>query len=125
MNKYIIHDTTGNIVSCGTSESIIDQRISSDNIQLWMDFPDDVEDYKIIDGSLVRISESEIDEREAEEAWALFRGLRDSLLASCDWTQVPDAPVDQAAWATYRQQLRDLPASTTDPSNVVWPERPS
>ena len=54
-----------------------------------------------------------------------LRSQRDSLLKSSDWTQVPDAPVDQAAWATYRQQLRDLPASTTDPSNVVWPERPS
>jgi len=54
-----------------------------------------------------------------------LRSQRDSLLKSSDWTQVPDAPVDQAAWATYRQQLRDLPASTTDPSNAVWPERPS
>ena len=54
-----------------------------------------------------------------------LRSSRNSLLKSSDWTQVSDAPVDQAAWATYRQQLRDLPASTTDPSNVVWPERPS
>jgi|SaaInlV_100m_DNA_5_1039725.scaffolds.fasta_scaffold01382_2 hypothetical protein len=125
MNKYIIYDTTGNIVSCGESESIIDQRISLDHIQLWIDFPDDVENYKIINGSLVRVSDAEIDEREAEQAWALFRDLRDSRLAASDWTQVADAPVDQAAWATYRQQLRDLPENTEDPANPTWPSIPT
>ena len=26
------------------------------------------------------------------------------------------------AQTTYRQELRDLPANTTDPANPVWPE---
>lgn len=37
------------------------------------------------------------------------RGQRNTLLSESDWTQLADAPVDKAAWATYRQALRDLP----------------
>jgi hypothetical protein len=51
-----------------------------------------------------------------------LRLKRDALLADSDWTQVADAPGDTAAWATYRQSLRDLPANTVDPANPVWPE---
>ena len=49
---------------------------------------------------------------------------RNTLLQQSDWTQVSDAPVDQAAWAAYRQALRDLPANTSDPANPVWPSKP-
>ena len=61
--------------------------------------------------------------RDDVAAWEEVRMKRDALLASTDWTQLPDAPVDKAAWSEYRQRLRDLP-ETTDPLNVVWPERP-
>ena len=50
------------------------------------------------------------------------RSERDRLLAASDWTQVADAPVDQAAWATYRQALRDIPQQAGFPFNVVWPD---
>jgi len=52
------------------------------------------------------------------------RTQRDALLADSDWTQVPDAPVDQAAWATYRQALRDLTEQTGFPEDVTWPTKP-
>ena len=52
------------------------------------------------------------------------RAERDALLAACDWTQVADAPVDQAAWAVYRQALRDVTAQTGFPNAVVWPTKP-
>jgi len=52
------------------------------------------------------------------------RDQRDVLLSQSDWTQVLDAPVDQAAWATYRQALRDVPAQAGFPENIVWPTRP-
>ena len=48
---------------------------------------------------------------------------RNVQLASTDWTQVADAPVDASAWATYRQALRDLPA-TINISNPVLPVPP-
>lgn len=53
-----------------------------------------------------------------------IREQRDELLSASDWTQVADAPVDQAAWATYRQALRDIPAQDGFPDNVVWPTQP-
>ena len=63
-------------------------------------------------------------EQDALDMQAL-RSQRDELLAQSDWTQVADAPVDAAVWATYRQALRDLPANTTDPRNPTWPTKPT
>ena len=57
-------------------------------------------------------------------AWDAIRVERDRLLAASDWTQVSDAPVDAAAWASYRQQLRDIPQDFATPDDVVWPEVP-
>ena len=58
-------------------------------------------------------------------SWDDVRLRRDNLLAQSDWTQVGDAPVDAAAWAVYRQQLRDIPQSFDDPADVEWPVPPS
>lgn len=53
------------------------------------------------------------------------RDRRKGLLAASDWTQLPDAPVDKAAWATYRQALRDITKQEGFPTNVNWPESPA
>ena len=53
------------------------------------------------------------------------RALRNDLLVKSDWTQVADAPVDQAAWATYRQALRDITTQEGFPETVVWPVAPN
>ena len=55
------------------------------------------------------------------------RGKRDGLIASCDWTQIPDAPLtaaQRAAWVTYRQALRDVPAQAGFPDTIDWPITP-
>ena len=52
------------------------------------------------------------------------RSQRDKLLAESDWTQVIDAPVNQEAWAAYRQALRDIPQQEGFPATVVWPTQP-
>lgn len=60
-------------------------------------------------------------------AFAELRAERSRRLAACDWTQVADAPLtdeQKSAWASYRQALRDLPQTATDPASVVWPEPP-
>lgn len=54
---------------------------------------------------------------------AQMRAQRDRLLAASDWTQVADAPVDKAAWAIYRQALRDLPQAEGFP-DVELPHDP-
>jgi hypothetical protein len=59
-----------------------------------------------------------------ERAAAEIRTERDAKLTESDWTQVVDAPVDQAAWATYRQALRDIPDQAGFPNEVNWPTAP-
>lgn len=66
-----------------------------------------------------------VDARDVETAWRDLRRERDLRLSSSDWTQAADAPVDQAAWAAYRQALRDLPANTVDPRYPIWPNPPA
>ena len=52
------------------------------------------------------------------------RRERNERLTASDWTQVADAPVDQAAWATYRQALRDLPSGYSGEGPIPWPVAP-
>lgn len=75
--------------------------------------------------------EAEWDAMEAEwaagandRAAADIRTERDAKLTESDWTQVADAPVDQTAWATYRQALRDIPSQAGFPNEVTWPVEP-
>lgn len=65
----------------------------------------------------------EIAQIEADQ-WANIRSERNAKLAACDWTQLPDAPVDTAAWALYRQQLRDI-TEQPDPFAIAWPQEPT
>ena len=64
-----------------------------------------------------------------DSAMAQIRGTRNTLLAACDWTQIADSTADKTAWASYRQQLRDLPAGIValaiDPRTFSdWPHDP-
>ena len=70
--------------------------------------------------SLIKVDAAKAAEKKSAQA----RSERDILLSASDWTQVADAPVDQAAWATYRQSLRDIPKQAGFPSNVTWPSKP-
>ena len=62
-------------------------------------------------------------QKDAEQAKSV-RDDRNKRLTESDWTQVADAPVDQAAWATYRQALRDVPSQAGFPWDVQWPTQP-
>jgi hypothetical protein len=56
------------------------------------------------------------------------REERNKLLSQSDWTQIDDAPlttVQKAAWALYRQALRDLPQQEGFPRTVSWPSPPA
>jgi hypothetical protein len=61
--------------------------------------------------------------KDTEQAKSI-RSQRTDKLKDSDWTQVADAPVDQAAWATYRQALRDITAQSGFPWTVTWPDAP-
>jgi len=85
-------------------------------------------------------TETEVNNKIAElqnaEPMRLLRIERDQRLASCDWRVVMAKETGSnipAAWKTYRQALRDLPASASpkldsngdlDYSSVTWPTQP-
>ena len=71
-------------------------------------------------------------ELQAAEPMRMLRAERDELIAATDWRATVDYPgSDQAAWLTYRQALRDLPANSTPSlddngqlTGVTWPIKP-
>jgi hypothetical protein len=57
-----------------------------------------------------------------------MRAWRDDLLRQSDWTQMPDSPLSDSKkqeWATYRQALRDFPATWTPADTANFPDQPS
>ena len=62
-----------------------------------------------------------------EQAADRVRGTRNTKLSESDWTQLADTQLSEAVaaeWTTYRQALRDIPASEGFPHDVTWPEQP-
>ena len=88
-------------------------------------------------GNQIQLNQSLVDaaaiEVAAEQALSRLRRQRDQLLAETDWVTLK--AIDDSndglgiqlpqVWMDYRQALRDLPANTVDPANVVWPTKPN
>ena len=53
-----------------------------------------------------------------------MRFARNGLLIASDWSQLPDSTCDRQAWATYRQALRDFPATWTEGPEADFPDTP-
>ena len=101
---------------------------------------EDFDLYEVLDGKTPTLIEgwetikaNRLAEYEAEEARIQTEGAaisiraeRDAKLKESDWTQVADAPVDKAAWANYRQALRDITTHPNFPNlqEADWPEIP-
>jgi hypothetical protein len=67
--------------------------------------------------------------RDVEAEWAKVRATRNTLLAASDVAVLPDRWASmsadvQSAWSAYRQALRDIPATFSDPADVIWPTKP-
>ena len=87
--------------------------------------------------SSTKPTESEIDAEVTRltnaEPMRLLRVERDRLLATTDWRASSDLTLSDD-WKTYRQALRNLPASASpkldsdgflDLTSVTWPTKPS
>ena len=89
--------------------------------------------HKIVNGQKIELTTEEIAIKQAKEqewennrenrAWKKLRDKRNLLLAETDWTANTDVTMSDAM-RTYRQALRDLPSSTSNPDDVVFPEKP-
>ena len=83
-------------------------------------------DYWIIDEGAKTIthdSSTETTDASTREM-ELIRNHRDNLLTETDWMALGDVTMSDA-WKTYRQLLRDIPASNTTYADVTWPTKPS
>ena len=103
--------------------------LQGDGTLIWMDESITQPTDSAIDAEVTRLTNA--------EPMRLLRMERDRRLTDCDWiitmhkelgTNIP------AAWKTYRQALRDLPASASpsldangklDSTSVTWPTEPS
>jgi hypothetical protein len=94
-----------------TSEPVLDSKTHSHSVTV-----------EAVDGEWTQVWQ--VVELPRDQAESNVRGHRNRLLKESDWTQVADAPVDQAAWAAYRQALRDVTAQEGFPHNVTWPTQP-
>ena len=104
---------------------------------LWQWQGTDYSGLNWVDSSQTKPTESEIDAEvtrlDNAEPMRLLRIERDRRLSACDWRASSDLTISDA-WKTYRQALRDLPASASpsldsnydlDLTSVTWPTEPS
>ena len=90
-----------------------------------------------LDSSQTKPTETEVNSKiaslDSAEAMRLLRIERDARIVQTDWRASTDVTLADA-WKTYRQALRDLPASATpklgsdyelDLTSVTWPTEPS
>ena len=103
----------------------------------WVLRGNDLNGLEWLDSSQTKPTETEVNSKisslDAAEAMRLLRIERDARIAKTDWRASSDITLADA-WKTYRQALRDLPASATpkldvnyelDLTSVTWPTEPS
>ena len=103
----------------------------------WILRGDDYSGLEWLDSSQTKPTETEVNSKISEldnaEPMRLLRIERDIRIAKTDWRASSDLTLSDA-WKTYRQALRDLPASATpklnsfynlDLTSVTWPTEPS
>ncbi len=107
----------------------------------WAFTGEDYEGLDWKDETQTKPTESElfakVTELENAEPMKLLREERDRRISECDWIVIKSKETETdipTAWKTYRQALRDLPASANpkldseydlDLSSVTWPTKPS
>ena len=126
LQRFVIADPDGVVTgtATGTRESVL-AAYGPGWSAIRSDAPDPL-DMKLVKGRLRPRGKIALSEAAIDAAWTALRVERARLLAACDWTQTLDQPEAlRAAWAVYRQRLRDLPDTITDPRRFNWPLRPN
>lgn len=114
---------------------LIAQRISSDRFQIWgtevrwMSPEYDTPENRAIVDDVIANYDDLAAAYMREQHMASMRVERNRRLDEADikycnaerWSVMTEA--QRAAWAAYKQALRDLPATTEDPVNPVWPDK--
>lgn len=127
---FIYNKNTGNILQ-SSNHPLSDQSPDWDHIEI-PEVNNIQLDYYIIDVvTKTLVEKNNAEQLKQQRATNLIRRQRNAKLAQTDWTQLPDVSLSQQQkdqWASYRQQLRDLPDSLPDPLppgyRPTWPQKP-
>ena len=121
MNTFTVYDlATGEIEYSTTTVAAINE-VGLQEGQGIIEGNYQASEHIVVDGEAVERTDNILE---------ILRLKRDALLTESDWTQVNDSPLSdtkKTEWATYRQELRDLPSShqsTTNFDDVVFPTQP-
>jgi hypothetical protein len=133
---YVIHDSTGKIISFGECDgSAVQLQAVPQGCTLLEGVKGHWDTHYVNNNAVVdkptRPSSNHVFDYatkswqpDATYALAQVRSLRNSLIAQTDWTQLSDIPAEtKALWEPYRQALRDV-TNQPDPFNIVWPTPP-
>jgi hypothetical protein len=134
MNFTVYNKISGKIKLSGSCQDISIQPLSDEEAIIPLasncetqyvvdgnifDIPPKPENFYIFDYSLKQwVPDSVL-------AASLVKSKRNALLATSDWTQMPDVEIStKAQWAAYRQALRDVTDQPGYPFSIVWPTPP-
>ena len=117
LTEAIINDFGGDVVFEGPQAQPSRYQVA------FRDGVEQIDGKWFIKWSVADMEQEAKDALDAQQA-ASQRAYRNTLLSDSDWTQVLDAPVDQTAWAAYRQALRDVTAQEGFPWDIEWPTKP-
>ncbi len=88
---------------------------------------------KLENGIAIPLTDAEIAEFNANkptdaeltaQKWVGIRIQRNTKLAATDWRACSDRTLTDD-WRDYREALRQIPQTQTDPNNITWPTEPS
>lgn len=130
--------TAQNLAYVFTREEITPENMLRHGYQLVVDTPPEINDSQRLDRTGFSQKEDGsfsfdyvvVDLTRQEALDRLIRYRRAQLLAWSDWTQAIDSPLTaetKAAWAAYRQELRNMTtvfADAINESEIVWPTSP-
>ena len=134
---------TNTLVGLGISEyrildykSIVDESTYKNSIQKVVGVTTDTGESILGDMTIDWTTfKTKYDEELAKYPMTILRLERNQRILSTDWSQLGDVPVGiKTTYESYRQALRDLPASANpkldadgnlDESSFTWPTKPS
>ena len=115
MKSFIVYAQDGKILRTGSCpDAMFDLQKDAD--ELIMEGVANDASKIIQDGKIVE-KPAPSDTLKNDAAILELRLRRDLILASTDWTQLPDSPLSDSAkneWQEYREKLRNLPSENQD-----------
>lgn len=125
--NYILYNANEIVGRISCSEYDLEQNRNGNNYTVDSFEGHEIAELKVVSGLIQLKSSSEISTQQDADNLELIRSKRNSLLSESDWTQVTDNPLTDTQrqdWAAYRQDLRDITETYTDPLTIVWPDKP-